>query len=127
MDGVRDRCDVFLFSAAGLAGAWVLGMRWHLHLGVDHKSCVRTKACQRQQLSQEQRRLVQMTTRTWIAQACYPGLKEFIAGTVFTDRESSEETARQMLYDHMLTFLPEGFEILAVMPGYVVVQYGADD
>lgn len=64
-----------------------------------------------------------MTTRTWIARARYPGLEEFIAGTVFTDRQASEETARPLLHEYMLTFLPAGFEILAVMPGAVVVRY----
>ena len=68
-----------------------------------------------------------MTTRTWIARARYQGLEDFISGTVFTDRQSGEETARSMLYEHMLTFLPAGFEILAVIPGSVVVRYEKSD
>lgn len=64
-----------------------------------------------------------MTERTWIARARYPGLDDFIVGTVFTAREASEETARALLLEYILTILPPGFEILAVMPGAVMVRY----
>ncbi len=38
-----------------------------------------------------------MTRRSWIATCRYPGLTEFIFGTVFTDRDEGEEAGQRKI------------------------------
>lgn len=58
--------------------------------------------------------------RPWCAEARYPGLKEFVGGTVIIPADAQAHEIEVALRAHFLTFLPPGFAIIAPMCGALV-------
>lgn len=50
--------------------------------------------------------------RPWCAKAVFPGLKEFILGTIVLPENTASHAIEQALYDHAHGFLPTGFKIV---------------
>lgn len=59
-------------------------------------------------------------SRTFFAKCAFGERKQFYFGTATAD---SEEHARRLLSDMMAETFPDLPDILAVMPGQIIVQY----
>ena len=57
--------------------------------------------------------------RPWCAKAVYPGLKEFVIGTIVLPVETSSVDVEKALYEHALTFLPVGFKLIEPICGAI--------
>ncbi len=57
--------------------------------------------------------------RPWCAKAVFPGLKEFILGTIVLKEDSQSHEIMTALYAHGRTFLPDGFEITQPVCGAI--------
>jgi hypothetical protein len=57
--------------------------------------------------------------RPWCAKAVFPGLKEFVLGTIVLPEDTQSHAIEQALYDHAHKFLPTGFEIVEPMCGAI--------
>ena len=57
--------------------------------------------------------------RPWCAKAVFPGLKEFMLGTIVMKESATSHEIEAALYDHAHTFLPTGFTIIEPMCGAI--------
>jgi hypothetical protein len=55
--------------------------------------------------------------RPWCAKAQFPGLKPFIGGTVPMPSDAKAHEVEDALRAHILTFLPDGFDIIEPICG----------
>jgi len=55
--------------------------------------------------------------RNWVAKCQYPGLNEFLFGTVFAESELEAERALIVLLNETVPVMPK---MLAILPGAVV-------
>jgi hypothetical protein len=64
--------------------------------------------------------------RPWCAKARYPGLREFIGGTVMIPSRAQSHEIEAALVAHFLTFLPPGFVIVEPVCGVIFFNSEAD-
>jgi hypothetical protein len=57
--------------------------------------------------------------RPWCAKAVFPGLKEFILGTIVMPADAASHEIETALYDHAHKFLPSGFKIIEPLCGAI--------
>ena len=60
--------------------------------------------------------------RPWCAIAVYPGLKEFIGGTVVLPADAQSHEIEAALRDHFATFIPPGFKVIKPVAGAMFFQ-----
>jgi hypothetical protein len=61
--------------------------------------------------------MVDIKIRPWCAKAVFPGLKEFMLGTIVLPENTASHDVEKALYDHAHRFLPKGFKIIEPMCG----------
>ena len=60
--------------------------------------------------------------KPWCAKAQYPGLREFLVGTITMPHPSRHDEIIEALEAHALTFLPPGFIIIEPLCGALFFQ-----
>ena len=64
--------------------------------------------------------------RPWCAKAVYPGLREFVGGTIAMPADAAAHEIEAALDAHFRTFLPDGFKIVEPACGALFFQPDGD-